>query len=92
MKNKIKIAVSSPEIKLCTPEYNARVCAEAARAADASGADVIVFPELTLSGATAGDLFRFDILSEDSYFGQPSWEKVVSWAAARRSFLGCADD
>ena len=66
MKNKIKIAVSSPEIKLCTPEYNARVCAEAARAADASGADVIVFPELTLSGATAGDLFRFDILSEAS--------------------------
>ena len=66
MKNTIKIAVSSPEIKLCNPAYNARVCAKAAMDADASGADIIVFPELILSGATAGDLFRYDILTEAS--------------------------
>lgn len=62
MTNRIKIAAASPEIKLCNPEYNARVCAECARLADAEGADVIVFPELNLTGATAGDLFFQELL------------------------------
>ncbi len=65
MKNKIKIAVSAPEIKLCNPSYNVGLCIEAAREANASGADVIVFPELTLSGATAGDLFWQTVLIEN---------------------------
>jgi len=62
MKNKIKIAAASPEIKLCNPEYNARVCADCARLADEAGADIIVFPELTLTGATAQDLFFQELL------------------------------
>lgn len=62
MKNRIKIAAASPEIKLCNPEYNARVCAECARLAEDNGADIIVFPELTLTGATASDLFFQELL------------------------------
>jgi hypothetical protein len=62
MKNKLKIAVSSPQIKLCDPYFNAAVCADAAKEADSSGADIIVFPELTLSGATAADLFFQELL------------------------------
>ncbi len=66
MKNKIKIASASPEIKLCNPEYNARVCAECARLADGEGADIIVFPELVLTGATAGDLFFQELLLDSA--------------------------
>lgn len=63
MKIKIKIAVAAPKIRLCEPEYNADVCVECAKEADASGADIIVFPELALTGATAGDLYFQEILT-----------------------------
>ena len=62
MKNRIKIAAASPEIKLCNPEYNARVCVDCAKQADENGADIIVFPELVLTGATSGDLFFQELL------------------------------
>ncbi len=64
MKNTVKIALAAPKISLCDPEYNARICAECAREADAAGADIIVFPELTLSGATCGDLYLQELLTE----------------------------
>ena len=37
--------------------YNAKICESLAKEADACGADIILFPELTITGATAGDLF-----------------------------------
>ncbi len=57
MKTKIKIALATPKIKLCDPMYNAKICESLAKEADACGADIILFPELTITGATAGDLF-----------------------------------
>lgn len=57
MKNKVKIAVAAPEIRLCDPMYNAKICIDMAKKADSAGADIILFPELTLTGATAGDLY-----------------------------------
>ncbi len=66
MKKRLKIAVASPKIKLCDPEYNAKICSECAREADASGADFIVFPELTLTGATLGDLYFQEALLKAS--------------------------
>ena len=62
MKKQPKIAVSSQRIRLCDPEYNAAVCVSEAEKACANCADLIVFPELTLTGATAGDLFYQDVL------------------------------
>ena len=62
MKSTAKIAIASPKIKLCIPDHNADVCISLARQADAAGADIIVFPELTLTGATAGDLFMQKLL------------------------------
>ena len=57
MKNKVKIAVAAPKIRLCDPNYNVKIFIEAAREADSAGADIILFPELSLTGATAGDLY-----------------------------------
>ena len=62
MKKNLKIALASPIIKLCDPRHNAEVFAECALSAERSGADVIVFPELALTGATAGDLYFQDVL------------------------------
>lgn len=57
MNKKIKAAIASPKIKLANPVYNAKLCAENAKAACEYGADIIVFPELALTGSTCGDLF-----------------------------------
>ena len=64
MKKTLKVALATPRIKLCDPEYNADLFAEAARKATLDGADVVVFPELALTGATAGDLYFQDALIE----------------------------
>ena len=64
MKRSIKAALASPVIKLCDPAYNSRIMAELAKSADGQGADIIVFPELSLTGATAGDLYFQDVLIE----------------------------
>ena len=64
MKKSIKAALATPRIRLCDPDYNAGVCAEAAKTAADSGANVIIFPELALTGATAGDLYFQDVLIE----------------------------
>ncbi len=66
MKSTAKIAIASPKIKLCNPEYNADLCIECTKTAEGVGADIIVFPELTLTGATAGDLFSQSLLLEET--------------------------
>lgn len=87
MKNKIKIASASPEIKLCVPEYNARVCAECAKLADKEGADIIVFPELVLTGATAGDLFFQELLLDAAESALELYIKETAELAVM-SFIG----
>lgn len=88
MKKRLKIAVASPKIRLCDPEYNAKICAECAREADTSGADVIVFPELVLTGATLGDLYFQEALlaASDSalisYINETSELSVMSFIGA----------
>ena len=62
--NKVKIALISPRIALCDPEYNASVLAKEAASAAESGAGIIVFPELALTGATAGDLYFQEALTD----------------------------
>ena len=53
----LKIALAAPKIRVADPIANAELCVNAVKEAAESGANIILFPELTLSGATAGDLF-----------------------------------
>ena len=87
MKSKIKIAVASPTIKLCNPEYNAIACIDTAKTADDAGADIVVFPELVLCGATAGDLYRQELLIEAC---ESALEKYIKETASLSvmSFIG----
>lgn len=53
----LKVASASPKIKLGSPMENATRIAFLADAAARKGAEVMLFPELCLTGATCGDLF-----------------------------------
>ncbi len=58
----VKVASATPTVCVGDCARNAEACIElAARAADA-GVDVLVFPELALTGATCGDLFTHSTL------------------------------
>ncbi len=62
MKKHIKVAALSPRISLADCDRNAELAAEALRRASALGAELAVFPELYLSGATCGDLLKNEAL------------------------------
>ena len=59
----IKVCAATPEIKVADVTYNVKsICASANKAAEA-GAQLVVFPELCLTGYTCGDLFNQRALS-----------------------------
>ena len=53
----LRTAAVSPDLKVADPEYNARQIAEIIGAQEEAGTELLVFPELALSGYTCGDLF-----------------------------------
>lgn len=53
----IKVAAAAPEIRVADPMFNADAVIRAMDEHARLGVKVLVFPELTLTGATCGDLF-----------------------------------
>lgn len=53
----IKVAAAAPEIKVADPLYNAQKIIDVMRQSDELGVKLLVFPALSLTGATCGDLF-----------------------------------
>ena len=62
----IKTAACTPLIQVADCRYNAQKILEELDEAYASGAKLIVFPELCITGYTCGDLFWQDTLLEDA--------------------------
>ncbi|MDR1409863.1 MAG: NAD(+) synthase [Oscillospiraceae bacterium] len=58
----IKVRAASPRVRLANPAENARSVIAAVLDAQAAHVQVLVLPELFLSGYTCGDLFRQDVL------------------------------
>ena len=58
----VKVAALSPAVTVANPEKNAETALSAIREAAALGAQVMVLPELHLSGYTCADLFQQDRL------------------------------
>ena len=58
----IKVAAASPVIKVADADYNAEKVIECIKAADEKGVKVLVFPELTLTGACCYDLFTHRVI------------------------------
>src|SRR5262245_5353930 len=53
----LRVAAASPAIRVADPEYNLGQILEQVADAHTRGVQVMVFPELALSGYTCGDLF-----------------------------------
>ena len=60
----LRAAAVSPALKVADPAYNAARICEAIEAQAKEGTELLVFPELSLSGYTCGDLFLQDALLE----------------------------
>ena len=53
----IKVAAATPTLRVADPTYNVAEMIQLAKDASANAVDVLVFPELCISGYTCGDLF-----------------------------------
>lgn len=53
----VKVAAASPALRVADPVYNAQKIIEVVNAQAEKGTEILVFPELCLSGYTCGDLF-----------------------------------
>ncbi len=63
----LRVAAVSPGLRVGDVGFNTEATETAARAAAADGAGLVVFPELGLTGYTAGDLFFSDVLLTASW-------------------------
>lgn len=60
----LRVALAVPQVNLAQPAENARTILRLMAQAAAQGAQVVVFPELCLSGYSCDDLFHQDVLLE----------------------------
>lgn len=57
-----KVAAITPEIRVADTEFNSERIKEGIEKAEGAGAELVVFPELSLTGYTCGDLFYSETL------------------------------
>ena len=62
----IKVAATSPSLKVGNPSFNKERIIDLMTEADRKGVKVLVFPELSITGYTAGDLFFQSALLESA--------------------------
>jgi len=60
----MKVAAVTPRVWLADPVRNSEEIIRCVREAAAAGSDIVVFPEMCLTGATCADLFRQELLLE----------------------------
>lgn len=65
----IKIATFTPKLRVCDVEFNVSEIIKAIRLADDNGVQLLTFPELSITGVTAGDLFLSDTLLKSAKQG-----------------------
>jgi len=60
----LKVAAASPKQKVADCDYNGEQILKCIKEADRAGVKLLVFPELSISGYTCGDLFLQDTLQK----------------------------
>ena len=60
----LRVGVGNPEIRVADPDHNAEKIIEIVKAAAKEHVEVLVFPELCLTGSTCGDLFLQKTLTD----------------------------
>ncbi|MDE5776253.1 MAG: NAD(+) synthase, partial [Treponemataceae bacterium] len=61
-----RAAASSVELKVCDTAFNSEKIITAAHEAASQGADLLVLPELSITGYTCGDLFFQETLLQNA--------------------------
>ena len=74
----LKVAAVTPRVWLADPRKNSAEIIRLAGEAAGAGADIIVFPEMSVTGATCGDLFKQSLLLEAAREAAESVAKAVS--------------
>ena len=73
----MKVGAVSPRIKLCDVAHNVKVCVEATERAAEMGVDLLVFPKLTLTGATCRDLYSYSVFTKRAEKGLEDFIKAT---------------
>ena len=77
-KEVLKVAAVTPRVWLADPKKNSAEIIRLAGEAAGVGADIIVFPEMCLTGATCGDLFKQSLLLEAAQEAAEDVAKAVA--------------
>lgn len=62
----IKVCAATPKLRVADVDFNLKECIRLTEEASNEGAKLIVFPKLTLTGATCGDLFYSNTLTNSA--------------------------
>ncbi len=81
----VRVACVSPVLYPAEPQKNAPVITEVARELANKGAEVILFPELSITGYTCEDLFYSKVLLEESL---RSLELIIKKTADVKAIIG----
>ncbi len=74
----VRVAAVSPTVSVANPDGNAQTIIDAASKATQAGAEIIVFPELCVTGYTCADLFRDSDLLRGA---RAALAKIRRWSA-----------
>ena len=74
----LKVAAVTPRVWLADPKKNSAGIIRLAVEAAGAGADIIVFPELSVTGATCGDLFKQSLLLDAAREAAESVAKAMA--------------
>ena len=80
----VKVAVCSPEIKVADTVFNTGAIINAINSADLGGAELAVFPELCVTGATCADLFLSQTLLDGA---TEAVEKIKSATVGKKMLV-----
>lgn len=76
----VKVASAVPTVKVADCRHNAGQMAEMIAEAANQNVEIIIFPELSITGYTCGDLFAQSVLLEEA-------EKSLEWLVAETQSL-----
>lgn len=65
----VKVATAVPRVKVADCKFNAERIESLIAIAEGKGVEIIIFPEMSITGYTCGDLFGQQILLEDAEMG-----------------------
>ena len=78
-----RVAAVAPRVKIADVDANVDTILRYAASLDAKGVEVVVFPELSITGYTCGDLFHTELLLQSALSGLRRIEQfTLTWMVA----------